>query len=155
MSPIIEAMKPSPNSDRQSCASLGELFPKNGTAFATESPTTFVSSRPTIFGSSRRPGIYSREFSREFFEKGLRGAILASKTRAGSIAYGRIPCSTEQGIFLLEQGIFSREQGNFARGWIPPFALGTMCVSRSTLTGFVLHRDFDQRPAWVTMNTRW
>src|SRR2546427_5432987 len=59
MSPIIEAMKPSPNSDRQSCASLGELFPKNGTAFATESPTTFVSSRPTIFGSSRRPGIPS------------------------------------------------------------------------------------------------
>src|SRR6516165_1844870 len=57
MSPIIEAMKPSPNSDRQSCASLGELFPKNGTAFATESPTTFASSRPTIFGSSRRPGI--------------------------------------------------------------------------------------------------
>src|SRR5258708_11648270 len=57
MSPIIEAMKPSPNLDRQSCASLGELFPKNGTAFATESPTTFVSSRPTIFGSSRRPGI--------------------------------------------------------------------------------------------------
>src|SRR5207253_9713561 len=57
MSPIIEAMNPSPNSDRQSCASLGELFPKNGTAFATESPTTFVSSRPTIFGSSRRPGI--------------------------------------------------------------------------------------------------
>ena len=50
-------MKPSPNSDRQSCASLGELFPKNGTAFATESPTTFVSSRPTIFGSSRRAGI--------------------------------------------------------------------------------------------------
>src|SRR6516162_2113481 len=57
MSPIIEAMKPSPNSDRQSCASLGELLPKNGTAFATESPTTFVSSRPTIFGSSRRAGI--------------------------------------------------------------------------------------------------
>src|ERR1700756_5041789 len=53
-------MKPSPNSDRQSCASLGELFPKNGTAFATESPTTFVSSRPTIFGSSRRPGIARR-----------------------------------------------------------------------------------------------
>src|SRR5260370_10542078 len=60
MSPIIEAMKPSPNSDRQSCASLGELFPKNGTAFATESPTTFVSSRPTIFGSSRRPGIANK-----------------------------------------------------------------------------------------------
>src|SRR5262245_1454823 len=56
MSPIIEAMKPSPNSDRQSCASSGELFPKNGTAFATESPTTFVSSRPPIFGSSRRAG---------------------------------------------------------------------------------------------------
>src|SRR5262249_38698859 len=57
MSPITEAMKPSRNSDRQSCASSGELFPKNGTAFATESPTTFVSSRPTIFGSSRRAGI--------------------------------------------------------------------------------------------------
>src|SRR5262249_11931898 len=56
MSPITEAMKPSRNSDRQSCASSGELFPKNGTAFATESPTTFVSSRPTIFGSSRRAG---------------------------------------------------------------------------------------------------
>src|SRR3977135_1454591 len=57
MSPITEAMKPSRNSDRQSCASSGELFPKNGTASATESPTTFASSRPTIFGSSRRPGI--------------------------------------------------------------------------------------------------
>src|SRR6516162_1866595 len=57
MSPITEAMKPSRNSDRQSCASSGELFPKNGTAFVTESPTTFVSSRPTIFGSSRRAGI--------------------------------------------------------------------------------------------------
>src|SRR6266446_1241613 len=57
MSPITEAMKPSRNSDRQSCASSSELFPKNGTAFATESPTTFVSSRPTIFGSSRRAGI--------------------------------------------------------------------------------------------------
>src|SRR6516162_7074945 len=50
-------MKPSRNSDRQSCASSGELLPKNGTAFATESPTTFVSSRPTSFGSSRRAGI--------------------------------------------------------------------------------------------------
>src|SRR6516225_8354069 len=57
MSPITEAMKPSRNSDRQSCASSGELLPKNGTAFATESPTTFVSSRPTSFGSSRRAGI--------------------------------------------------------------------------------------------------
>src|SRR5207253_1403441 len=66
MSPIIEAMNPSPNSDRQSCASLGELFPKNGTAFATESPTTFVSSRPTIFGSSRRPGILDWRLEREF-----------------------------------------------------------------------------------------
>src|SRR5258708_2806978 len=60
MSPIIEAMKPSPNSDRQSCASSGELFPKNGTAFATESPTTFVSSRPTFLGWSRSPGIAIR-----------------------------------------------------------------------------------------------
>src|SRR5262249_36043734 len=56
MSPITEAMKPSRNSDRQSCASSGELLPKNGTAFATESPTTVVSSRPTSFGSSRRAG---------------------------------------------------------------------------------------------------
>src|SRR5262245_1230094 len=57
MSPIIEAMKPSPNSDRQSCASLGELFPNNATAVAPESPTTCVSSRQTLFGSARRPGI--------------------------------------------------------------------------------------------------
>src|SRR6516162_2996503 len=61
MSPITEAMKPSRNSDRQSCASSGELLPKNGTAFATESPTTFVSSRPTSFGSSRRAGIQGRK----------------------------------------------------------------------------------------------
>src|SRR5260370_32590578 len=70
MSPIIEAMKPSPNSDRQSCASSGELFPKNGTAFATESPTTFVSSRPTIFGSSRRPGI-TGNLTGNFADSGL------------------------------------------------------------------------------------
>src|SRR5215510_526284 len=61
MSPITEAMKPSRNSDRQSCASSGELFPKNGTAFATESPTTFVSSRPPTFGSSRRAGIANKK----------------------------------------------------------------------------------------------
>jgi hypothetical protein len=53
----------------------------------------------------------SREFSREFFEKRAPRTILASKTRAGSIAYKQIPCSTEQGIFLREQGILSREQG--------------------------------------------
>src|SRR6516162_2129219 len=63
MSPITEAMKPSRNSDRQSCASSGELLPKNGTAFATESPTTFVSSRPTSFGSSRRAGISDNDFA--------------------------------------------------------------------------------------------
>jgi hypothetical protein len=50
----------------------------------------------------------SREFSREFFEKAPPGAILESKTRAASIAYDQIPCSTEQGIFLQEQGILSR-----------------------------------------------
>jgi hypothetical protein len=50
--------------------------------------------------------------SREFFEKkGLRRAILASKTRGASIAYQQIPCSTEQGIFLHERGILSCEQG--------------------------------------------
>src|SRR5258708_21500604 len=76
MSPIIEAMKPSPNSDRQSCASSGELFPKNGTAFATESPTTFVSSRPTIFGSSRRPGITGK-ITGNFPESGDRSAVFA------------------------------------------------------------------------------
>src|SRR5258707_15290744 len=53
----------------------------------------------------------SREFSREFFEKRLSRTILVSKTRAASTAYNQIPCSKEQGIFLLEQGILSREQG--------------------------------------------
>src|SRR5205807_10191627 len=77
MSPIIEAMKPSPNSDRQSCASLGELFPKNGTAFATESPTTFVSSRPTIFGSSRRPGIAQAREKAEKIEPAVRDSPTA------------------------------------------------------------------------------
>jgi hypothetical protein len=58
-----------------------------------------------------QPGSNWWEFSREFFEKRLPRAILASKTRAASIAYKQIPCSTEQGIFLTEQGILSREQG--------------------------------------------
>jgi hypothetical protein len=35
-----------------------------------------------------------------FLKKGPHRTILASKTRAGSIAYKQIPCSTEQGIFL-------------------------------------------------------
>src|SRR6516225_4855734 len=110
MSPITEAMKPSRNSDRQSCASSGELLPKNGTAFATESPTTFVSSRPTSFGSSRRAGI-AGNLAGNFLKNGLQRAILESKPLAASIAYQQIPCSTEQGIFLPEQGIFWREQG--------------------------------------------
>ena len=46
-----------------------------------------------------------------FLKRGPPTTILASKAQAGSIAYERIPCSTEQGIFSLEQGIFSREQG--------------------------------------------
>jgi hypothetical protein len=46
-----------------------------------------------------------------FLKKGPPRAILASKTGAASTAYKQIPCSTEQGIFLLEQGILSREQG--------------------------------------------
>jgi hypothetical protein len=46
-----------------------------------------------------------------FLKKGPPKAILASKTITASIAYERIPCSTEQGFFLPEQGIFSREQG--------------------------------------------
>src|SRR5258707_6649137 len=76
-------MKPSPNSDRQSCASLGELFPKNGTAFATESPTTFVSSRPTIFGSSRRPGIARFQLLDEHYGSDL--ARLEGVREAGSL----------------------------------------------------------------------
>src|SRR5260370_31552382 len=110
MSPIIEAMKPSPNSDRQSCASLGELFPKNGTAFATESPTTFVSSRPTIFGSSRRPGI-AGNLAGNFFKKWPPRVILASKTRAASIAYKQIPCSREQGFFCTSREFWTAPQG--------------------------------------------
>jgi hypothetical protein len=42
----------------------------------------------------------SREFSREFSEKRVPGAILVSKMRAASTAYNQIPCSKEQGIFL-------------------------------------------------------
>src|SRR6266478_1323610 len=110
MSPIIEAMKPSPNSDRQSCASLGELFPKNGTAFATESPTTFVSSRPTIFGSSRRPGITGK-VTGNFPESGRPIAIFGSDQRADSITYSRIPYATEQGIFKCVSGNFFQETG--------------------------------------------
>jgi hypothetical protein len=56
-----------------------------------------------------------------FLKKGAPRAILASKTRAGSIAYEQIPCSTEQGILWTEQGILSREQGILRllkhRGW--------------------------------------
>src|SRR5947209_13831971 len=97
MSPIIEAMKPSPNSDRQSCASLGELFPKNGTAFATESPTTFVSSRPTIFGSSRRPGIT--------------GKLTGNFRYYGANATNREFSNAYQGIFFGEQGnVIQRER---------------------------------------------
>src|SRR5260221_14275254 len=112
MSPIIEAMKPSPNSDRQSCASSGELFPKNGTAFATESPTTFVSSRPTIFGSSRRTR-YNRENNREFCRIWRSTVILASDQRADSIAYSGIPCATEQGISKRVSGKIFQGTGNF------------------------------------------
>ena len=49
-----------------------------------------------------------------FLKKGPPRAILASKTITASIAYERIPCLTEQGIFLREQGILSREQGILA-----------------------------------------
>jgi hypothetical protein len=44
-------------------------------------------------------------------KKELPSAILASKTRAASIAYEQIPCCVEQGFFLHEQAILSREQG--------------------------------------------
>jgi hypothetical protein len=54
-----------------------------------------------------------------FLKKGPPRAILASKTRAASIAYKQIPCSTKQGIFLHEQGILSREQGIlWLGGWV-------------------------------------
>jgi hypothetical protein len=81
-----------------------------------------------------------------FLKRGPPTTIPASKTRAASIAYERIPCSTEQGIFLLEQGIFSRKQGILLLDRSHPSRLGTMCVSLRLLIGFVLHRDFDQRP---------
>src|SRR5260221_10361083 len=61
---------------------------------------------------SQRPNsLLAGNLAGNFLKKALPGAILASKTRAGSIAYDQIPCSTEQGIFLHEQGILSREQG--------------------------------------------
>jgi hypothetical protein len=53
-----------------------------------------------------------------FLKKEPPRAILASKTRAASIAYERIPCCVEQGIFLHEQGILSREQGILR--WLDP-----------------------------------
>src|SRR5260370_30166452 len=98
MSPIIEAMKPSPNSDRQSCASLGELFPKNGTAFATESPTTFVSSRPTIFGSSRRPGIAGN-----FLKKGLRGRFSHQKREQHQSLMSKFPAALSREFFCTSR----------------------------------------------------
>src|SRR6516162_3484451 len=111
MSPIIEAMKPSPNSDRQSCASLGELFPKNGTAFATESPTTFVSSRPTIFGSSRRPGITGK-ITGNFAKFGppprfscLLSALIQELTAEFPTQRNTEFSNAYQGMFFEEQGI--------------------------------------------------
>jgi hypothetical protein len=53
-----------------------------------------------------------------FLKKGPPRAILASKTRAASIAYEQIPCCVEQGIFLHEQGILSRAQGILR--WVDP-----------------------------------
>jgi hypothetical protein len=56
-------------------------------------------------------GLLAGNLAGNFLKKGPPRAILASKTITASIAYERIPCLTEQGIFLREQGIFSREQG--------------------------------------------
>jgi hypothetical protein len=49
-----------------------------------------------------------------FLKKGPPKAILASKTTTASIVYKQIPCSGEQGIFLLEQGIFMHGAGTLA-----------------------------------------
>ena len=49
-----------------------------------------------ILGHGRRQLLW---FARTF------GAILKADTRANSVAYSKIPCSTEQGIFAKKQGI--------------------------------------------------
>jgi hypothetical protein len=49
-----------------------------------------------------------------FLKKGPPRVILTSGTPAASIAYEQIPCSAEQGIFLLEQGIFLHGAGTLA-----------------------------------------
>src|SRR5262245_89218 len=53
----------------------------------------------------------NREINREFCKIRLLSAILPADTRANSEACGKIPYSTEQGIFANEQGICTREQG--------------------------------------------
>src|SRR6516165_431213 len=98
MSPITEAMKPSRNSDRQSCASSGELLPKNGTAFAIESPTTFVSSRPTSFGSSRRAGITGK-LTGNFVDSDPLAQFWRPIGKRIQWLAAKFPTQREQGIF--------------------------------------------------------
>ena len=116
--------EPRDNSAENAC-SLSLVSAETRTRAAEPANSQLFASRQEISANARlrgggcspdRTGLHlkfpaSREFSREFFEEKAPRAILASKTRAGSIAYEQIPCSTEQGIFLQEQGIVSREQG--------------------------------------------
>src|SRR5262249_36850151 len=52
-----------------------------------------------LLGSSLSRGI-AGNLAGNFLKKGPVRAILASETRAASIAYEQIPCTTEQGIFF-------------------------------------------------------
>jgi len=52
----------------------------------------------------------NREKNREFRQFRPQSAILVFSQRANSIAYSKIPCKMEQGIFSAEQGINFKEQ---------------------------------------------
>jgi hypothetical protein len=96
-------------------------------------------------GSNRSPhpnSLLAGNLAGNFSKKWPRRAILASKTRAASIPYAQIPCSTEQGIFLYEQGILSREQG------IWNLAPGAGGRSHPSLWG----RGVSARPSWPTLS---
>jgi hypothetical protein len=54
----------------------------------------------------------NREFNREFFDFGPFSVILAPNRWANSMACGKIPYATEQGIFATEQGISEKDQGS-------------------------------------------
>jgi hypothetical protein len=61
-----------------------------------------------------------------------------------SSAYGRVPCSVEQGIFSMEQGIPGADQGFFASFWtcghIRPYAQQIRAKPMAGLDADVLER---------------